>query len=360
MGERITNRWERHQRALALAVADVRVPAFARSVEWFGTGDFEHNLAFIDWHGLSSLCEDQLRRAGALGRIPETVSQRLLASCRNATARYLAQSSALSRVAAALDGNEIEYVVLKGVATREEAYADPALRSTGDIDLLVRHADRQVVCRQLANLGFSAQAEMSPSAHEITYSRGQVDVDLHWDILRPGRTRRPLADALISRRVRGPKVWRLDDADTVFLMLVHPAFAKYVCSSNMGLNRVVDMLLFVRTRKIDWPSVADRLVESGLCTAAWCTLQWVRMLDPGADVAPDSFLRRIGPGRLRQAYLEQWLIHDWPGRLLGHADWLIQGAFTLPLHDRGADAWRALRYRALPPVVTTADGSTTA
>lgn len=353
MNDLVICRWAMHQQALALATADIGSPAFAIAVEWLEVGTVERNLEFLEWHGLSSLCEDQLRRAKALDRLPEGIGPRLLVSRRNAIARYLAQSGAWREVAAALDRGSIEYVVLKGAATREEVYTDPALRSTGDIDLLVRPADRQRVCRQLEELGFRAPSIASSSAHEVTYSRGRVDVDLHWDILRPGRTRRPLVDALISRRVRGPMAWRLDDTDTMFLMLVHPAFTKYVCSRNMGLNRVVDILRFVQGRNIDWQSVASRMEESGLRTAAWCTLRWIRMLGPVADVAPDSFTRSICPGSLRRAYLEQWLIRDWPGRLLGRADWLIQGAFTLPLHDCGTDAWRALRYRASPSGAAT-------
>ena len=354
MHELSANRWRQHQHALALAAADVGSSPFARAVDWFRAGDIKANFDFVEWHGLSSMCEDQLRRAGALDCVHEVIATRLLASRREATARYLAQCGAWAQVAAALDLRMIGHVVLKGAATREEVYADPAVRSTGDIDLLVRAADRQSVFRLLADLGFDCSGVAPSSAHEITYSKGRVDVDLHWDILRPGRTRKPLVDALIGRRVRGSKAWRLDDSDTVFLMLVHPAFTKYVCSRNMGLNRVVDILRFVRGREIDWQSVADRLAESGLRTAAWCTLQWISMLEPGTDVAPDSFIQQVCPGPWRSTYLDQWLIRDWPGRLLGRADWLIQGAFTLPLHDGCADAWRALRYRAARPAM--ADG----
>jgi hypothetical protein len=347
MVDLVAGRWATHARALALADADVGSAAFAAAVDWLVAGDVVRNLEFLEWHGLSSLCEDQLRRASLLDQVPEGVRRQLLSSRRNAVARYLTQVGVWSELAPALERCGIEYVVLKGAATREEVYTDPSLRSTGDIDLLVRETDREAVCRQLEALAFSAPVVARPGGHEVTYSRGRVDIDLHWDILRPGRTRRPLVDALIRRRVRGPRAWRLDDPDTVFLMLVHPAFTKYVCSRNMGLNRVVDLLRFTRARTVNWQRVGDLLTGSGLCTAAWCTLRWIGMLDPAATAAPDSFMRRICPGPMRRVYLEQWLVYDWPGRLLGRADWLIQGAFTLPLHDSGADAWRALSHRAL-------------
>lgn len=348
MGDSAVDTWGRHRQALTLVSDDVGGAAFSRAVEWLCAGDVLRNFEFIEWHGLASLCEEQLSRTRALSQIPQTLAHQLLAARRNATAHYLAQSGVWAEVNAALDQNNVEYVILKGVATREEIYPDPAVRSAGDIDLLIRETDRNTVCRLFADLGFNETPASSSSVHEVTLRRGAVDIDLHWDILRPGRTRRPLVDALIGRRVRGPRAWRLDDADTVFMMLIHPAFTKYVCSRNMGLNRVVDMLRFVQSRDVDWQAVADRLTESGLCTAAWCTLRWIGLLRPAVVLAPDWFRRRIQPGPVRRTYLGQWLIHGWPDRLLGRADWLIQGAFTLPLHDRGTDAWRALRYRALP------------
>jgi len=295
-----------------------------------------------------------------LAHVHAIVDQSLLAARRTAAAMYMAQSSAWQEISDALDREGIPYAVLKGAATREEVYADPAVRSMGDIDVLVRVQDRELMVTVLAKLGFLAPAVADNSAHELTLSRGRVDIDLHWDILRPGRTRRQLVDSLLSRRVRGPKAWRLGDADTVFLMLVHPAFTKYVCSRNMGLNRVVDFLRFVRSRDVDWDAIAERLNDCGLQTAAWCTLRWIGMLDPAVEVAHAVFIRRIAPDQLRQIYLEQWLTRDLPGRLLGRADWLIQGAFTLLLHDRASDAWRAVRHRAMSPPATTSAESTPA
>lgn len=357
INETAQRRWSTHRQALALINSSVDTPTFAGAVEWLNDSEYQSRLDFLAWHGLSALAAERLKVADILTHAHATVEQNLLAARRTAVAMYMAQCSAWQEVSDALDQKGIQYVVLKGAATREEVYADPALRSMGDIDVLVRARDRDIAIAQLTRLGFLTLTGAGHSAHEITLSRGRVDIDLHWDILRPGRTRSPLVGSLINRRVRGPKAWRLSDTDTVFLMLVHPAFTKYVCSRNMGLNRVVDFLRFVRNREIEWDVVAERLDECGLRTAAWCTLQWIGMLDPTTNTAHDVFLRRIAPGPSRQSYLKQWLTRDWPGRLLGRADWLIQTAFTLPLHDRVSDAWRAVRHRAMSLPVTTRAGS---
>ena len=256
---------------------------------------------------------------------------------------YLVQSHAIAEVSTAFEKRGVVCAFFKGAAVREEAYASPSLRGACDVDVLVTPAARFEAISCLENLGFIPQSAVSESAHEVTLTRGRVDIDLHWDILRPGRTRRPMVDSFLAARVHGPTLWRLSDTDTVFMMLVHPAITKYVCSPNMGLNRVLDFVLFTRTRAIDWAAVQRRLDDAGLQTAAWCTLQWITLLRAPDVLIPPDFLNAIAPGPIRKNYLNLWLTYDLPGRLLNRADWLIRAAFTLPMHDRPSDAWRALR-----------------
>jgi len=308
--------------------------------------DSEQRVDFLAWHGLAPWWLAQLTTAGLASQIPISANEKLTNDRRAASAMYLMQTHAISEVSAAFEKKGIVFAFFKGAAVREEAYATPSLRSACDVDVLVAPAARFEAIACLESLGFVQQSEVDPSAHEVTLVRGRVDIDLHWDILRPGRTRRPLVDSLLAERVLGPTLWRLSDTDTVFMMLVHPAITKYVCSPNMGLNRVLDFVLFTRTRPIDWASVQRRLDEAGLQTAGWCTLRWITLLRAPDVLIPPDFLNAIAPGSIRKAYLNLWLIYDLPGRLLNRADWLIRAAFTLPLHDRPSDAWRALRALA--------------
>ena len=318
-----------------------------RALEWLGPPDGEQNVDFLVWHGLAGWWLAQLTTEGLASQIPASAHKKLTIDRRAALAMYLMQTHAISELSAAFEKKNIVCAVFKGAAVREEAYATPALRSACDVDVLVAPAARFEAIECLESLGFVQQSEVDASAHEVTLVRGRVDVDLHWDILRPGRTRRPLVDSLLAQRVRGPTLWRLSDTDTVFMMLVHPAITKYVCSRNMGVNRVLDFALFTRTRPIDWAGVQQRLDEAGLQTAAWCTLRWIALLRAPDVLIPPDFLNAIAPGSIRKAYLNLWLINDLPGRLLNRGDWFIRAAFTLPMHDRLSDAWRALRALAL-------------
>jgi hypothetical protein len=63
---------------------------------------------------------------------------------------------------------------------------------------------------------------------------------------------------------------------------------------------------------------------------------------PDAQATLDGWIETVRPGRLRAAYLRQWLLHDLPSRWLDRP-FLIQFGFTLPLHDRPGDVMHALR-----------------
>ena len=320
---------------------------FSHALEWLRPPDSDQNVDFLVWHGLAGWWLAQLTTAGLASQIPASVHKKLTIDRRAALAKYLLQAHAISELSAAFEKKDIVCAFFKGTVVREEAYAIPSLRSAGDVDVLVAPATRLKAIECLKSLGYAQQSEVDTSAHEVTLTRGHVDIDLHWDILRPGRTRRPLVESLLAQRVRGPTLWRLSDTDTVFMMLAHPAITKYVCSPNMGLNRVLDFALFTRTRPIDWAGVQRRLDEAGLQTAAWCTLRWITLLRAPDVLIPPDFLNAIAPGSIRKAYLNLWLTYDLPGRLLNRGDWLIRAAFTLPMHDRLSDAWRALRALAL-------------
>lgn len=260
-------------------------------------------------------------------------------------ALYLAQKSVLRELDRLFDSQDIVYVVIKGAHIRERVYPEPELRPACDIDMLISLDQRAAAVSALIGAGFRLHAIADNISHEATFTRGPVDIDLHWDISRPGRTRIEVVDLLLARRQRIDDFWGLDDSDAVFLMLTHPAFAKYVCSPHMGVNRVVDFILWTRMRNVNWDTVADLLDNTGLNTAAWAVLKWFFMLlEPGTLQVPNEFVTRIRPGSMRSRYLGYWLKHNLPTRWLSRP-LLIQLGFTLFLHDLPSDAWHAISGR---------------
>jgi hypothetical protein len=242
----------------------------------------------------------------------------------------------------------VEYAVFKGAATRLLVYENPAVRACHDLDLLVRPNERVSASRVLVDAGFDATPDPGSISRELVLSRSGVNIDLHWGLLREGRLRTDPVPGMLDRRRRSSSLWVLDDNDAFFTLLVHPAFAKHLGGWEMGLHRVLDIVLWLKSRSFDWPVVRAQLAAQGVRTAAWATLCWVDMLmRPHTPDEMDTMLGDLQPGRARRAWIEYWLRRDLPARSSSvHLARLL--GFSLLLHDTTRDAVRALvgRYRA--------------
>jgi hypothetical protein len=265
-----------------------------------------------------------------------------------AEALYMAQDKALHEIDELLGQASIDYAVIKGGASRLQLYDNPAVRACYDLDLLIRPEDRSRAASALAGAEFSPHPISRSISRTLVLSRSLVDVDLHWGLLREGRLRRDLTSEMLDRRRRQAGVWMLNAEDTLFVLLVHPVFAKHLGGWDMGLHRVVDVILWLRTQTFDWPAVIERLDQAGVRTAAWATLRWVQLLtQPDSPGELDAMLAAVRPGPLRCAWLDRWLRRNLSERM-SQRHWVRLLAFSLFLHDTLRDSIRALfgRYRA--------------
>ncbi|MDH5345075.1 MAG: nucleotidyltransferase family protein, partial [Gammaproteobacteria bacterium] len=185
----------------ALLVADPAVSDAALEQVLEGAGpDFD--LFVID-HGLGPSWHERTGHA-------EFRDSRLTAE-----ALYLAQESALRDIDAALNAQGIAYVLIKGGATRLALYDNPALRACHDLDLLVCPDDRVRAASVLVDTGFRASPESKSISRELVLSRGDVDIDLHWGLLREGRLRFEDVPAMLARRERSHGTWMLSAGDAL-------------------------------------------------------------------------------------------------------------------------------------------------
>lgn len=176
-------------------------------------------------------------------------------------------------------------------------------------------------------------------SHEATLADDSVSVDLHWDILRPGRTRTDLTDEFLAAKKECTGYFALDSEATLFILLVHPVFTKYSTAPQSTLLHLLDLLYWIRTQRIDWDKVYEYLERGGVKTAAWITATYLNMLT--GTTLPQSFTDKIKPSAARAWYLNTWLKNNLSTRLLNYPI-LIQTGFTLPAHDNFSDAVRSL------------------
>ena len=320
---------EQYRKALLAALPEVPVSALLDVLK-------AAEPSFVDFiisHGLGPLWHARSERK-------EFRESRLMAE-----ALYLAQCRAMHEVDEALEHSGIEYAVIKGAANRELLYENPAIRACWDIDLLVRRADRVAAAAALVGAGYRIDAKALNISHELTLSRGMVDIDLHWGILREGRLKTDLVADMLRQRRRAKEQWILNAEDGFFIMLVHPAFAKHLGGWEMGLHRVMDTMALLRTQELNWHAVRARLELNGVKTGAWATLRWVELVSfPSRSASVSEMLADLSPGPLRRAYLDRWLLNDWTGRMAAiHRARLL--CFSAFLHDTLRDSARAFSGR---------------
>jgi len=176
-------------------------------------------------------------------------------------------------------------------------------------------------------------------SHELTLNKGGIYIDLHWDIMRPGRTRIPMTETLLKTRIDFPSHWGLSSEASLFLMLAHPVFTKYSTTRYSSLIRIVDLTHWIEIKRLDWEQLYNWLEEAGMQTAAWITLVWLRQLTE--VLTPGFFINKIKPGNLKSIYLKHWIKENYSSKLLEHPLW-IQAAFTLPAHDNISDVIHAI------------------
>jgi hypothetical protein len=289
--------------------------------------------SFIVDHGLGPLWHARTER-------DEFRESRLAAE-----ALYLVQDQVLTEIDDLLQNAGIEFAVFKGAANRRLLYENPALRACHDIDLLVYSDDRVKAAKALVDAGFVVAPDAQIIGHELGLSRGAVTIDLHWGLLREGRLGANCAAEMLGRRRRVNGMWMLGAKDALFVLLVHPAFAKHLAGWEMGLHRVADILHWLQTQGFDEPNLAALLEQNGVRVAAWATLRWVELLY-GTSLTGDIelLLAKARPGRLRRVWLENWFRHDLSERT-SSAHWPRLVALSPLLHDTPSDVMRALLGR---------------
>ena len=144
----------------------------------------------IGWHELCQWAREQrvlglLRLLCSEAPITDPQRQALTSAWHVSAVSTMLVEASLPSVADALNAAEIDWRILKGVATSRMVYAEPGLRSFGDIDILVRPDDLQ---RTLVALGPITATGATPlhgpfrsqalQERQVTDLRG-IELDIH-------------------------------------------------------------------------------------------------------------------------------------------------------------------------------------
>lgn len=202
----------------------------------------------------------------------------------------------LPPIVGAFRANRLRVVPLKGASYANWLYEKPAERPMSDIDLMVQGHQRDQAERVLTELGFQ-RSTSAALHHAAPWTRRDIVVDLHWNIIAPGRSRIDL-DAVWSRTQPG---WpdgadRLEDVDALAFHLVHLARNRM----QLPLINVVDAArLFERARG---DVATARATEWGLALPVRLALRFCVSILDDLGGSPAGWL---GPSRADAALLTE-------------------------------------------------------
>ncbi len=296
---------------------------------------------FLHDQGLAPMWDKLLKaHATAADQFSQSFKRSLHQARMDTTVNYLIQHQSLRLIRGILDDEGIAHVVYKGADIRERYYAEPALRPATDIDMLVAESGKVAAIRALQRWGFEFYGLVENISHEANLNRGMISIDLHWDILRPGRTRVSVVDALLRSRRDCGDHWGMSDEANLFVMLVHPVFVRYSTAPKAALMRMVDLAHVLARPDLDWREVFGLLDSAGLKTAAWITLRWLEVLTDAQNEG--GVMEMLQPGKARRQYLDCWINRNLASRWQDKPIY-VQLGLTLPAHDRLGDAIHAVR-----------------
>jgi hypothetical protein len=311
-------------------------------------------LKFLASNMLTPLWHETLAKHDATSFFSNDFTVKLIKASLIATGRYLKQQHSLNKVTEILNTESIPYAVYKGARIREIIYSNPTVRAADDIDILVSKTDKEKALQALVKAGYELHLSVENISHEALLSDQNAKIDLHWDILRPGRTRIDLTDEILSNKQPSTNnnllttnnkqlltnYYALNNEAELFIMLIHPAITKYLTAPHASIVRVVDLIKWIQTQEIDWELVYTWLDKAGLKTTAWTTAYWLELLT--GKTLPTPFIERISPTALKGSYLQNWINKNYSTKFLDNP-LLIKAGFTLPIHDSLSDALHAVR-----------------
>ena len=326
----------------AVTAADIAWPddAFTAFLRQTSGAEQENFAAYLATQGLAGHWLVRLRQNSAMeqSNLFTILQQREKpdAMC------YLGQQRAIAIAEERFSKRGIPYAVMKGAHVRELLYPNPAIRPAVDVDILIARQDRFKAVEILAGAGFAAQVNPATVSHEVSLTDTISTIDLHWDVLRPGRVHASLAKGMLERRGRCQNFFALSPQDELFLLLFHPVFTKYLTAPHARLVGVADLFLWGKNLTIDWDKICRLCVRYRLTTAAWLVASYVRLLTDSHTF--DDFITLMRPSAMKAAWLDRWLRQDYSSRFLRRPNF-IKLLFTLPAHDRYGDALRFLISR---------------
>ncbi|WP_169717592.1 nucleotidyltransferase family protein [Sporomusa silvacetica] len=237
--------------------------------------DWDFFLQLVNRHGVYPQIYELLNSLpGEI--VPEAVMLTLQKQCHNNAARAMKNAGELVRIVRIMEENGIKVIALKGQTLAQRLYGNIALRTAGDIDLLVAAEELAKAEEILVSCGYHeeyAEQRMTARRRNIHFEtmhhsnflhdERQIHVELHWRLCYSG-LELPLSEAAKLQEVKltGCAVATLADEPGLLFLALHGSMHSW-----LRLRWLYDIVMFMKPNSgIDWERVAVLAEQLGIGT----------------------------------------------------------------------------------------------
>lgn len=177
--------------------------------------------------------------------------------------RYEKMKYELERINKIFNEEQIEFVPLKGSVLREY-YSEPWLRTSCDIDVLVRKSDVSGAVQALCNAGYEKEPDQTKHDHSFM-TPGGVHVELHYDLNTHGYLAK--ADKILSivwdytTKVDG---FRCNMTNEMFVFYHIAHMAKHFVHGGCGIRPIADLYVIRKKMPFDGKVLKDMLNKASM------------------------------------------------------------------------------------------------
>lgn len=200
-----------------------------------------------------------LEASGLMGECLEN----LQTLCMTEVYLFAHRDAALECIKACFDKNGVDYVLLKGSVLRD-LYPDPWMRTSCDIDVLVREEDLdRAVSLLVRDTDFRF---VKRRYHDVALINGQVHLELHFNIKENKKKTDPLLSKAWEYAVRQPGTHQLRFTPEfqIFHIVAHMAY--HFVNTGLGVRPYLDLWLLRHKTEYDENAVRRMCEQGGLLT----------------------------------------------------------------------------------------------
>jgi Uncharacterised nucleotidyltransferase len=239
-------------------------------------------------NGIMPLLYHRLTTVVPAPQLPPAVIEYLRGVAVSGAVQSLQIGRELSEILEVFRRHGVAVVALKGAHLGHIVYGSAALRTMGDLDLMVRREQLGLAEGLLTQLGYTPQHD---PLEQVDYGRhhhtrplgkpGALRIDLHWSIARPTAPFDVDLDGIWERavpaRIAGGDALVLSPEDLLLHLCLHASFDHQF---RLGLRACWDILEVVRHHRgaIDWDELVRRARRWGIGRYVYVTLRLVREL----------------------------------------------------------------------------------